>query len=160
MKKVLSAIIFSIVLSGSVYADTCTTKFVGPFTSAQATVLCSKLPTALFSVANKGLNFPAANAETVAAAGTVQGDATSLGNVAWHRVTGADATKGVKLPITSGLAVGMIHYIQNTTAAVLKIWPETGGAINGLSANTNIATVSGVVTVACRVTGTNTWDCA
>lgn len=113
-----------------------------------------------FAAANSALIYPAANSETVAAAGTVQGDAAALSQVSFHKVTGADATKGVMLPVTTTLAVGTTHIILSTTAAVLKIYPQSGGAINGGAANASISTVSGLSSTLCRVTGTNAWDCA
>lgn len=68
---------------------------------------------------------------TVAATGTVQADAAvvSTGLVA---VTAADATKGVKLPAA---AAGKQVLVKNTAAAILKVWPATGDAINAGAAN-------------------------
>lgn len=160
MKKVLSAVVFSLLLGSSAYADSCSKAFTGVFTSNQAVALCSKLPTTLFLPANVSPAYPNANAETVAGAGTVQGDAASLGQVAWHRVTGANGTVGVKLPPTTGLIVGTLHYIQSTTAGVLKIWPQTGGNINGIGVNSSFSTITGPLTVVCRVTASFNWDCA
>lgn len=65
--------------------------------------------------------------DTVAAAGSAQGDATALtGRV--NVVTGADATKGVVLPAAqSGLRVD----VYNSTAALgLKVYPASGDDIN------------------------------
>lgn len=73
---------------------------------------------------------------TIAAAGSVQGDATSMASYSamiWH-VTGADATKGVKLPPAQG---GKFVVIKNADAAnaILKVYPSTGDQINDAGAN-------------------------
>lgn len=78
---------------------------------------------------------PVFTPEAVAAAGTVQADATAIGaTTGFAHCTGADATKGVKLPAASA---GKTLVVKNSDAAnaVLKVWPATGDAINALSAN-------------------------
>lgn len=75
---------------------------------------------------------------TVAATGSVQGDAASIA-VGFTLVSGADATKGVKLPAA---AAGKICYVKNNAAAILKVWPNTDDAINAIAANSNIAMAS------------------
>jgi hypothetical protein len=69
---------------------------------------------------------------TVAAAGTVAGDATAIpASAVAVKVTGADAAKGVMLPGRTG----EVMHLQNVAAAVLKVYPYTGGTINGGAAN-------------------------
>lgn len=68
---------------------------------------------------------------TVAATGSVIGDAAALTAIN-NLVTGADGTKGVQLPV--GIP-GMRIFVQNNVASILKVWPGTGGAISGGSAN-------------------------
>lgn len=78
---------------------------------------------------------PTFTPEAVAAAGSVQGDATSIGaTTGFAHCTGADATKGVKLPAASA---GKTVIVKNSDAAnaVLKVYPASGDAINALSAN-------------------------
>lgn len=67
----------------------------------------------------------------VAAAGSVQGDAAALSE-GLNVVSAADATKGVILPAG---AVGKEVWVKNNAAAVLKVYPATGGAINAVAAN-------------------------
>lgn len=70
----------------------------------------------------------------VAGAGTVTGDAAVLA-AQENLITGANGTVGVRLPV--GVA-GMVIDIVNTTytaAAILKVYPDTGGAINGAAAD-------------------------
>ena len=68
---------------------------------------------------------------TVAATGSVQGDAAAL-TEGFNVVSGADATKGVILPTA---VAGMVVVVKNTAAAALKIYPASGGAINAVAAN-------------------------
>ena len=69
-----------------------------------------------------------------ATAGTTQtqAGATALtGSV--NVVTTGTASDGVKLP--AGYGAGDVVYIVNISAAALNVYPATGGAINGGSAN-------------------------
>jgi hypothetical protein len=50
-----------------------------------------------------------------------------------NRVTTGNANDGVRLP--ANFAVGDTVYIVNQSAASLNVYPSTGGAINGGSAN-------------------------
>lgn len=72
----------------------------------------------------------------VAAAGSAQGDAGAC-VAGFSHVTGADATKGARLPAA---AAGVICIIKNSDAAnaVLKLYPASGDAINALSANASL----------------------
>lgn len=76
--------------------------------------------------------FPTA---TVAATGSVQGDAASVAT-GFTLATGADGTVGVKLPAA---AAGLQCTIKNNTNAVLKVWPATGDAINAIAANSSLS---------------------
>jgi hypothetical protein len=67
----------------------------------------------------------------VTAVGANQGNAAALSE-GFNVVTGADATKGVRLPTA---VAGMIVIVKSVTAAVLKVYPATGGAINAVAAN-------------------------
>jgi hypothetical protein len=79
---------------------------------------------------------------TPAAAGTNQGTGTAI-TKRLNGVTAADATKGVVLPTA---VAGMEVVIVNTVAAsVLKVYPATGAAINGLSANAAFSVAGGAL---------------
>lgn len=84
--------------------------------------------------------------------GSAQGDAAALYE-GYNAVSGADATKGVILPTA---AVGMRVEIKNVTAAILKIYPATGGAINGLSANAALSIAASTTTIL-TATSTTQW---
>lgn len=91
---------------------------------------------------------------TVAAAGSVQGDAGAC-VAGFTHATGADATKGVRLPAA---AAGVICIIKNSDAAnaILKIWPASGDAINAITADAafSIAAKTSVMLIALDAT---TW---
>lgn len=79
----------------------------------------------------------------VTAAGTVQGDATAI-TALINVVTTTPAGSGVILPASSAL---FNRRIVNHGANSLNIYPNSGGTINGLSANTAITIASGGVSV-------------
>ena len=70
--------------------------------------------------------------ENVAAAGDAITNATALSASKFiHRVSGADAAKGVKLPAGT---VGMVHVVINPVNAILKIYPQAAEKIDSDSA--------------------------
>lgn len=72
---------------------------------------------------------------TIAAAGSTQADATALTG-AINKVTAADGTKGAILPAcTDDSRLTTRVVVWNSAAAVLKVYPNTGGTVNGGSAN-------------------------
>lgn len=85
---------------------------------------------------------------TVAATGSVQGDAAAL-SLGFNEVTGADATKGVILPVPND---GDTVIVDNSDAAnaILKVYPSTGLAINALAAN-------GAISMAAKTSATFTY---
>lgn len=77
---------------------------------------------------------------TVAAAGSTNADAGAIPAASFLcTVTGGDATKGVILP---AMSVGQVIYVKNNAAAVLKVYPYSGAAINGLTATTGALSVA------------------
>lgn len=64
---------------------------------------------------------------TLAATGSVIGDAAQL-VAPFTLVTGADGTKGVKLPAA---VAGMVVEGVNKSASALKLWPTSGDALTG-----------------------------
>jgi len=81
-------------------------------------------------------SFAGPNVAAPAAAGSSQADGVALVSEV-NFVSGADATKGAILPPTP--VVGRRVRVINTAAAVLKVYPATGGTINALSANAAIS---------------------
>jgi hypothetical protein len=72
---------------------------------------------------------------TVAAAGSTQADAAPIA-AGLTQVTAANGTKGVVLPTP---VPGMICYVKNTVASILKVYPPGTGVINALSASAAIS---------------------
>ncbi len=70
---------------------------------------------------------------TATAAGSAQGDAGALGLEGLIRVSGGDGTKGVIL--NANLPTDSSQIVVNAAGSVLKLYPPSGGAINGLSAD-------------------------
>lgn len=89
---------------------------------------------------------------TVAATGTIQGDAAQIAT-GFTLVTGADDAKGVLLPAA---AAGLVCIIKVGDGADLKVWPASGDAINGLSADTAMTVVDDVCFALIALDGT-TW---
>jgi hypothetical protein len=81
------------------------------------------------------------SAQTIAAAGSTQADATPITTApqGFVHVTGADGTKGVILPPATK---GKLFIIKNSDAAnaILKVYPHgTGDTINALGATNPIS---------------------
>lgn len=96
-----------------------TTAAAGTFTSATASTLQSTGDLIVRSA-------------TVAATGTDNTNAAAISG-GFTLVTGSDGTKGVILP---NHAAGTIIIIKNQDNAVLKVYPDSGAAINQLTATT------------------------
>lgn len=97
-----------------------------------------------------------ADCETIAATGSVQADAAVLSSdKLFATVTGADGVKGVKIPTNE--RIGTLRFIRNPTAAVLYLWPPTGGQISLIGVNNGLNTISGPRTITCLCTAANTW---
>lgn len=78
---------------------------------------------------------------TVAAAGSTLADAAQLA-AGVSIVSGADGTKGVKLPATP--AAGTVVFVKGTTASqVLKVYPDAAATINAIASNGAISLASG-----------------
>lgn len=77
----------------------------------------------------------------VAAAGSTQTDAALLAE-GFQVVTGANGTLGVKLPVA---VRGAVVIIKGTTAGVLKVWPNSGAAINALTGDAAMSLASGLI---------------
>jgi hypothetical protein len=78
--------------------------------------------------------------QTVAAAGSNQGTATAIsGNQPLVVATGADGSKGVRLPAVAGLTAGTTFLIQNFGAAVLEVFPATGDRVYPAADNAGIS---------------------
>lgn len=88
----------------------------------------------------------------ITAAGSTQGTAAVL-TAPRCRVSGADGTKGVILP-TPGLTT--VLYLYNNSASDLKIYPHSGGVIEGLAANAPTSII-GTELATCIAISANNW---
>lgn len=90
---------------------------------------------------------------TVAAAGSSNTDATALG-YGFNLVTAADGTKGVILP---NAASGTIIFVKNSSASALKVYPDSGAAINALTATTGAYSMAANTLSTFIAYGTTQW---
>ena len=133
------------VLSGGTIDNTViggTTKAAGSFTTVTATgaVTGASLATTgavsgTTVTSSAGFIMPSA---TVAAAGTNQATAAAIAT-GFTLVSAADTTKGILLPAA---AAGLTCVIKNNAAAVLKVWPASGDAINAIAVDSNYVLAS------------------
>lgn len=147
------------ILSGGTIDNTvigATTKAAGSFTTGTftgavtaASVASSGAVSGTTVTSSAGFIMPSA---TVAAAGTNQATAAQIAT-GFTLVSAADATKGILLPAA---AAGLTCVIKNNAAAVLKIWPASGDAVNAIAADSNyvLASLTSTVLVAYDAT---TW---
>ena len=121
------------------------TAAAGSFTTVTATGALSGTTV----TASAGFIMPSA---TVAATGTNQATAAAIAT-GFTLVSAADATKGILLPAA---AAGKTCVIKNNAAAVLKVWPASGDAVNAIAADSNyvLASLTSTVLVAYDAT---TW---
>lgn len=97
---------------------------------------------------------------STAAAGSTNGDATALpsGTAMVYPTTAADGTKGVILTSADQVTGRMVFVGNGVSTATLKIYPPSGGTINGASANAAYVTASGKgALMVCLSSGSNTW---
>jgi predicted RecA/RadA family phage recombinase len=101
----------------------------------------------------------AAGAST-AAAGSTNADAGALpaGTAGVYPTTAADDTKGVILDAADKVTGRTIFIGNGVSNKILKVYPPSGGTINGASANAAFSSVSGKgVIIHCLSSGDNTW---
>lgn len=71
--------------------------------------------------------------------------------------TAADGTKGVRINAADKVT-GVTIFVGNQVAAILKVYPPSGGTINGGSADAAFSSVSGKgVIIYCLSAPANTW---
>lgn len=101
------------------------------YASATTRVQVEITPQFLGPCYNDDKDFFAPKTNSIAAAGSAQGDAAAIPTGAsFTLVTGADGTKGVILPVP--VMDGQVILVYSTVATNgLKIYPPSGGAING-----------------------------
>jgi len=89
----------------------------------------------------------------VAAAGSDQSDAAALHNV-MNVVSGADGTVGVILP-GPGVSGREVRVYNAGTASALKVYPPSGGTINGGTEDAAISVAPSTLALLTCMDGTN-----
>jgi hypothetical protein len=98
---------------------------------------------------------------STAAAGSVTGDAGVLpaGTARFYPTSAADGTKGVRLHADDAVTNRLIYVGNGVSNAILKVYPPTGGTINGAAANAAFSSASGKGVILICVDGSgNTWS--
>lgn len=102
----------------------------------------------------------AAGAST-AAAGTTTADAGVLpaGTSSVYPTSAADDTKGVRIHASDKVAGRMLFIGNGVSNKILKVYPASGGTINGASADAAFSSVSGggVIVVCLSAAGAGSW---
>jgi predicted RecA/RadA family phage recombinase len=97
---------------------------------------------------------------STAAAGSTTSDAGVLpaGTSRVYPTTGADDTKGVRIHASDKVTGRMLFIGNGVSNKILKVYPPSGGAINGASADAAFSSASGKgVLIVCLSSGSNTW---
>lgn len=96
----------------------------------------------------------------IAAAGSTTADATALA-YGVNLVSAANATKGVRLAAPLANQLGTRIIVVNTVAAVLNVYPDTGGTIDGAAADAVAALAASTrgefILTAVSSSGVGTW---
>lgn len=96
---------------------------------------------------------PTAITAAVAAAGSTVANAAQLGDAAVVHITSDSAAKGVKLP---AVAAPAIKIVINDSATAAKLYAESGGTVNGLTADAAVV-VAASKGLLCFATAAKTW---
>jgi hypothetical protein len=97
--------------------------------------------------------FASVTASPTAAAGSTTSDAAPLAATNTTFITSDSTAKGVKLP--TGAAGDIMEIINNSSTAA-RLYPATGGTLNGLAANAAVF-IPASTGVRCFCTAANTW---
>ena len=164
--KYLISLISIILIASTAHAGDCEVGLMPAFTANQATAICNKISGVLDiqgDLTVDGLSTLsgqiAIGSEAVAGAGTTVADAAQLSaSVGVHRITGANGTVGWKF--SSSTPIGSFQILLNTTAGVAKIYAESGGTVNGGSADAAFTALTGIKPIICVKTAALTYLCA
>lgn len=165
MKGIIELTAAAGLTAGAVVGINLTTKAVNAAGTA-STVVAGTL---LYTVASGKKAYVALNeynktansiGASTAAAGTTTTDAGVLpaATAEVYPTSAADATKGVRLHADDTVTGRRLFIGNGVSTAVLKVYPPTGGTINGAAANVAASTVSGKgLVVICTDSVANTW---
>jgi hypothetical protein len=96
--------------------------------------------------------------QTVDAAGSDQAGAGAISAAAGGLVlvTGANGTKGVRLPALSSVPTGTVFLVMNTLAGGLKVYPAVGDKVLPAGDNASI-TIAGTAMLICVAADGEKW---
>jgi predicted RecA/RadA family phage recombinase len=127
---------------------------VGTSNTSAVNIAAASIPTTISGPLNRGVG-----ASTIAL-GSTNADAAALpaGTASIYPTTAADDTVGVIINAADKVT-GRVLFIGNGVSnKILKVYPPSGGTINGAAANAAISSVSGKgILIVCLSSGDNTW---
>lgn len=97
---------------------------------------------------------------STAAAGTTSGDAGVLPSAtgSFYPTTAADGTKGVRIAASDRVDGKMVFIANGVSNQILKVYPPTGGTINGAAVDAALPSGSGRgAHLICLSGSANTW---
>lgn len=97
---------------------------------------------------------------STAAAGSTTADAGVLpsGTSSVYPTTAADGTKGVRISATDQITGKVIFIGNGVVSSALKVYPPSGGTVNGSAANAAFVTTAGKGAILICLSGSaNTW---
>jgi len=127
---------------------------IGTSNTSALTIGATSIATAIPGPITQGIG------ASTAAAGSATGDAGALpaATAGIYPTTAADDTKGVLIHADDKVTGRMIMIGNGVSNKILKVYPSTGGTINGAGANAAFSSESGKGVIAvCLSSGSNTW---
>lgn len=127
---------------------------LGTSNTSAVNIAAASIPTTITGPMNRGIG------ASTAAAGTTTSDAGALpaGTASVYPTTGADDTKGVVIDVADKVTGRMLFIGNGVSNKILKVYPPSGGTINGASADAAFSSASGKgVVIICLSSGSNTW---
>ena len=127
---------------------------VGTATTSAVVIGAASVPTSIVGPMVRGIG------ASTAAAGSTTADAGALpaGTAGVYPTSAADNTKGVVINAADKVTGRMIFIGNGVSDKVLKVYPPSGGTINGAAADAAFSSASGKGVIAlCLDSATNAW---
>lgn len=127
---------------------------IGTSNTSQVNIAAASIPTVISGPIVRGIG-----ASTIAL-GSTNADAAALpaGTASVYPTTAADDTVGVIVNAADKVTGRMLFIGNGVSNKVLKVYPVSGGTINGAAANAAFSSASGKgVVIMCLSSGDNTW---
>lgn len=127
---------------------------IGTSNTSAITIGAASIATAITGPLTRGVG------ASTAAAGSTNADAEALpaGTAGVYPTTAADDTKGVILDVADKVTGRVVFVGNGVSNKILKVYPPSGGTINGAAANAAFSSASGKgVLIVCLDSTANTW---